>query len=141
MQFDVILSEWMGYFLLFESMLDTVLYARDRWLKPDGIMMPNNCRLYLTASSDQTLHERNLEYWDNVYGFQMTCMRTAVVKEASVMVVNDSHIVTDSCLLKVCLQNRFVMYFFYLYIINLFSEKRSFVQIVSKKIAIFKFWT
>ena len=29
---DVLISEWMGYFLLFESMLDTVLYARDKWL-------------------------------------------------------------------------------------------------------------
>ena len=29
-QVDVIVSEWMGYALLFESMLDTVLYARDR---------------------------------------------------------------------------------------------------------------
>ena len=30
LQVDVIVSEWMGYGLLFESMLDTVLYARDR---------------------------------------------------------------------------------------------------------------
>ena len=29
---DIIISEWMGYFLLFENMLDTVLYARDKWL-------------------------------------------------------------------------------------------------------------
>lgn len=29
-QVDVIVSEWMGYALLFEAMLDTVLYARDR---------------------------------------------------------------------------------------------------------------
>ena len=29
---DIIISEWMGYFLLYESMLDTVLYARDRYL-------------------------------------------------------------------------------------------------------------
>jgi protein arginine N-methyltransferase 1 len=29
---DVIISEWMGYFLLFENMLDTVLFARDKWL-------------------------------------------------------------------------------------------------------------
>lgn len=27
---DIIISEWMGYFLLYESMLDTVLYARDK---------------------------------------------------------------------------------------------------------------
>lgn len=29
---DIIISEWMGYFLLYESMLDTVLVARDRYL-------------------------------------------------------------------------------------------------------------
>ncbi len=31
LQFDVIVSEWMGYALLFETMLDTVLYCRDRY--------------------------------------------------------------------------------------------------------------
>lgn len=29
---DVIISEWMGYFLFYESMLDTVIFARDKWL-------------------------------------------------------------------------------------------------------------
>lgn len=29
---DIIISEWMGYCLFYESMLNTVLYARDRWL-------------------------------------------------------------------------------------------------------------
>jgi protein arginine N-methyltransferase 1 len=33
---DIIISEWMGYFLIYESMLDTVLYARDKWLAKDG---------------------------------------------------------------------------------------------------------
>jgi len=36
LQVDIIISEWMGYFLLYESMLDTVLYARNRWLAPGG---------------------------------------------------------------------------------------------------------
>merc|ERR1712193_307684 len=29
---DIIVSEWMGYCLFYESMLNTVLYARDKWL-------------------------------------------------------------------------------------------------------------
>ena len=29
---DIIISEWMGYCLFYESMLQTVLYARDKWL-------------------------------------------------------------------------------------------------------------
>jgi type I protein arginine methyltransferase len=35
---DIIISEWMGYFLLYESMLDTVLFARDKWLVKDGLV-------------------------------------------------------------------------------------------------------
>ena len=29
---DIIVSEWMGYCLFYESMLDSVLFARDKWL-------------------------------------------------------------------------------------------------------------
>ena len=38
---DIIISEWMGYALLYESMLDTVLVARDKWLNEGGIIMPD----------------------------------------------------------------------------------------------------
>ena len=37
---DIIISEWMGYFLLRESMLDSILVARDRYLKPGGALYP-----------------------------------------------------------------------------------------------------
>ena len=33
---DVIVSEWMGYCLFYESMLDTVIFARDKWLVGEG---------------------------------------------------------------------------------------------------------
>lgn len=44
-------SEWMGYFLLYESMLDSVIYARDKFLSKNGILMPNLACLYLAGSS------------------------------------------------------------------------------------------
>uniref|UniRef100_A0A8C1XLY8 type I protein arginine methyltransferase n=1 Tax=Cyprinus carpio TaxID=7962 RepID=A0A8C1XLY8_CYPCA len=34
-QVDIIISEWMGYCLFYESMLNTVIYARDKWLEVD----------------------------------------------------------------------------------------------------------
>ncbi|KAI4335775.1 hypothetical protein L6164_014385 [Bauhinia variegata] len=43
---DVIISEWMGYFLLRESMFDSVICARDRWLKPTGVMYPSHARMW-----------------------------------------------------------------------------------------------
>lgn len=33
---DVIVSEWMGTLLIFEFMIESVLIARDNWLKPGG---------------------------------------------------------------------------------------------------------
>ncbi|VFQ63100.1 unnamed protein product [Cuscuta campestris] len=44
---DVIISEWMGYFLLRESMFDSVIFARDRWLKPNGVMYPSHARMWV----------------------------------------------------------------------------------------------
>ncbi|CAI5536245.1 unnamed protein product [Closterium sp. Naga37s-1] len=44
---DVIISEWMGYFLVRESMLDSVLVARDRWLKPGGSLFPSHARMWV----------------------------------------------------------------------------------------------
>jgi protein arginine N-methyltransferase 1 len=49
---DIIVSEWMGYFLLYESMLDTVLYARDKWMDPGGLILPDKASLFLTAIED-----------------------------------------------------------------------------------------
>ena len=51
-QVDVIISEWMGYALLYESMLDTVLFARDRWLAPGGVLLPDKASLWVTAIED-----------------------------------------------------------------------------------------
>ena len=41
----------MGYFLLFESMLDTVLYARDRFLKPGGAILPDIATMHIAGFS------------------------------------------------------------------------------------------
>lgn len=48
---DIIISEWMGYALLFESMLSSVLYARDRYLAPEGRVLPDQSRMYIVRSA------------------------------------------------------------------------------------------
>ena len=49
---DIIISEWMGYFLLYESMLDTVLYARDRFLNKDGLIFPDKATIFVAGIED-----------------------------------------------------------------------------------------
>lgn len=58
---DIIVSEWMGYMLLRESMLDSVLVARDRWLKPGGALYPSHATLYMAPMFDFTQDRRDQE--------------------------------------------------------------------------------
>jgi len=85
--FDVIVSEWMGYGLFFESMLDTVLYARDKYLKPDGALLPDVCCIKIAGFTK--LATVDFDFWNDVYGFSMKevavqqldhALATAVVK-------------------------------------------------------------
>lgn len=39
--------------------------------------------------------------WDNVYGFNMTCIRKVAISEPLVDVVDPKQVVTNACLLKV----------------------------------------
>ncbi|KAL8234824.1 hypothetical protein R6Q59_020924 [Mikania micrantha] len=99
-QVDIIISEWMGYFLLYENMLNTVLYARDKWLVNNGIVLPDNASLYLTAIEDAEYKEDKIEFWNNVYGFDMSCIRKQSIMEPLVDTVDQNQIVTNCQLLK-----------------------------------------
>ena len=66
---DIIISEWMGYFLLYESMLDTVLYARDRYLRDGGKIFPDRATIYMAGIEDG-------DYKEDKIGCQY-CFRSA----------------------------------------------------------------
>lgn len=57
---DIIISEWMGYFLLYESMLDTVLYARDRYLKVNGKIFPDKASIHMAGIEDGDYKEEKI---------------------------------------------------------------------------------
>ncbi|XWS17175.1 hypothetical protein CRYUN_Cryun33cG0045500 [Craigia yunnanensis] len=69
---DVIISEWMGYFLLRESMLDSVICARDRWLKPSGVMYPSHACMWVAPIRSGLVDQKKNDYegtMDDWYGF------------------------------------------------------------------------
>ncbi|XP_068256580.1 protein arginine N-methyltransferase 8 [Nyctibius grandis] len=97
---DIIISEWMGYCLFYESMLNTVIFARDKWLKPGGLMFPDRAALYVVAIEDRQYKDFKIHWWENVYGFDMTCIRDVAMKEPLVDIVDPKQVVTNACLIK-----------------------------------------
>jgi protein arginine N-methyltransferase 1 len=94
---DIIISEWMGYCLLYESMLNTVLYARDRYLAPGGTIYPDKAVMKIAAIEDGQYMSEKIHFWDNVYGFNMSCIKQLAIREPLVDTVQADAIVTDAC--------------------------------------------
>ncbi|KAK7271496.1 hypothetical protein RJT34_27447 [Clitoria ternatea] len=98
---DVLLSEWMGYCLLYESMLGSVLYARDQWLKPGGAILPDTATIHVAGFGKGAT---SLPFWENVYDFDMSCIGKELVIDAAripiVDVVDSQDLVTSSAILQ-----------------------------------------
>mmetsp|Transcript_11453 Transcript_11453/g.20223 ORF Transcript_11453/g.20223 Transcript_11453/m.20223 type:complete len:379 (-) Transcript_11453:647-1783(-) len=91
---DIIISEWMGYMLLRESMLDSVLVARDKFLKPGGALYPSHANMFMvpmrTSTSRNRAHDLSgsLEGWTDFlqdmrsyYQVDMECLNGDFEKE------------------------------------------------------------
>ncbi|KAK9449302.1 S-adenosyl-L-methionine-dependent methyltransferase [Limtongia smithiae] len=94
---DIIISEWMGYFLLYESMLDTVLLARDKYLAPDGLIFPDRASLHIAGIEDGEYKEEKIGFWSDVYGFDFSPFQPLALTEPLVDTVDVKAVVTDSC--------------------------------------------
>ncbi|KAI5123085.1 hypothetical protein M0805_001441 [Coniferiporia weirii] len=119
-QVDVIISEWMGYALLYESMLDSVLVARDRFLKPQaskiddvrgreedgeaarkgGVMAPSQTRMFLGLCSASEIVKDRVEFWSDVYGYDMSAMTEGVYDEAVIDIVEPETMLSEPIIIK-----------------------------------------
>lgn len=93
---DIIISEWMGYFLFYESMLNSVLAVRDKFLAPGGYMFPDKANIYVAAIEDGEYKNNKIGFWDNVYGFNMSNMKKLAMLEPLVDTVEADAVVTNA---------------------------------------------
>ncbi|BGP26295.1 hypothetical protein Rt10032_c10g4330 [Rhodotorula toruloides] len=92
---DVIISEWMGYCLLYECMLDSVLYARDKYLSPSGLMVPSQTSILWSVYAGQGWYDDRVKFWDEVYGFEMKAMKEKIEDEAIIEVMDEGEVVSS----------------------------------------------
>lgn len=93
---DVIISEWMGYFLLYESMLNTVLFARDKWGTPGCKLLPDKANMHVNGVRDEQYIQDRFHCWDNVEGIDYSYFKRLSYIEPLIDVVEKDQIVTDT---------------------------------------------
>ena len=78
---DVIVSEWLGGFGIDEGMLVPVIAARDRWLKPGGVMIPRSVSAWAGLVDDRHLGETLGFMSRNPYGLKLDGLVEMTVNE------------------------------------------------------------
>lgn len=105
-QVDIIVSQWMGYFLMYEARLDDALQARDKWLKPGGLMFPDRAKLHMALLEHQDYKRQHFDYYDKVWGFDYTPMKEAAYTEPVVEAVDQDQLLSPSfCVLDLDLHS------------------------------------
>lgn len=95
-------------------MLDSVIAARNRWLAPDGISMsfsyskmahislvvPSRMEVLIAAIQDEEYVNDRVHFWNNVYGFDMTCMKQFLFKDGQVDYADPKSLISEPVSVK-----------------------------------------
>ena len=92
---DIIVCEWMGNFLLSNSFLKKVIYARNKFLARDGIIFPDKATLYLCGIQDEEFKKSKFQMWDNVYNVNMSFVKNVSFKEPLIDSFNKNNIISN----------------------------------------------
>ena len=73
---DVIISVFTGNLLFSEDLLPSLYAARDRWLKPGGILIPDAAQLMLAPVNVSRAHEESIASWSEPHlGIDFSSLR------------------------------------------------------------------
>lgn len=93
---DVIVADVRGNIPLFEHAIPTLVDARQRLLKPGGILIPARDRLWLGVVESAETYRPFLEPWDrNRFGLDLSAARQFVVNSFSVERFEPSDLLAD----------------------------------------------
>jgi hypothetical protein len=80
-------------------MLDSVIYARDKWLKEDGCLFPSLSYLYLSPVNMDTHIKDSVDSWTDFYGFDFSPVVTSVklnsLSKPSIMEIEESQLLSE----------------------------------------------
>lgn len=66
-----------------------------------SLVYPDLCNISLAAVGDTQKHQDHIAFWDDVYGFNMACMKKAVVPEAMVEAVKTETLISEPTVIQV----------------------------------------
>ncbi len=92
---DLIISVFTGNFLLEEDLLPSLFYARDRYLKPNGFLLPSRGKMVATPVFAPDLHDREIGVWSEYLSIDFSRAR----RYAANTLIYDSEVLSKAAFL------------------------------------------
>ncbi|HIE83411.1 MAG TPA: methyltransferase domain-containing protein [Dehalococcoidia bacterium] len=78
-QVDCILSVFTGNFMLSEDLLPSLIYARGKYLKPNGVMLPSRGIMQLAPVVAQEFYSNSIDGWASILDLEYSLVRSYAV--------------------------------------------------------------
>jgi len=90
---DLIVSEWMGHALFYESMLEPLIALRNRWLRPGGKMLPSRVSVMCALVTAEALYEDYGFLEHAPYGVDFSPIGDLPLRQSHLVVLDDTQVV------------------------------------------------
>lgn len=94
---DVIISEWMGHFVFFESMLEPLIALRDKWLAPGGVMLPARVSLFAGLVVDEEMYEDGCFLEGRPYGIDFGPIADLPLRQSRLVTLDEEQVLGEHC--------------------------------------------
>lgn len=96
---DLIVSEWMGHAVFYESMLEPLIALRERWLAPGGAMLPARIDLVCALVCDDELYEDGSFLERRPYGIDFGPIAGLPLRQSRLVTLEEPQIASPCCVL------------------------------------------
>lgn len=86
---DVIVSELIGHLAFEEGMVESISDAMERFLKPDGSLIPQAVSLYAAPVCEREVYKSCIDGWKPVSGIDYSVMREHALETSYVTEINE----------------------------------------------------
>ena len=94
---DLIVSEWMGHAVFYESMLEPLIALRRRWLAPGGVMLPARIGLACALVIDEELYDEASFLEREPYGIDFGPIADLPLRQSRLCTLDEEQIASSEC--------------------------------------------
>ncbi len=92
---NVVVSELIGHIAFEEGMAESLFDAKERFLTPDGVMIPESVQLKVALVEENEVYPECVDCWGTVEGIDFSVMREKAIKACYLTSLNNHNLLSE----------------------------------------------